>query len=515
MRSIPVRAIRRPARPSSYFPTALNRSVPDPSPASSRAHTAHSLAALAQDAARSARDEAVQPLPTPPASGAVERATNNLDAEAAALIARTQDQLQLEDTHKSSVRDESGLGRQILTAYDAREQDENQQSDEADEVVQRAADEAALNSAHGDDSQTASPSDQLQNNDRAYNSRNDHLAPVVRLEPSSDLADDLLDAMSDSGFGPNINPFVSTSYKKEGPSLAPASARHDDRSESRSDTGQGRHQKEAHDEDEDDLLSARFARLRTPSPNPAASSSPRAPVLVAPERDDTPTMSLDLPSAPTVLPSLPSTPTELPVSIPGAGSARDEQPLPEDLSIFSKLVRLRASELHAPDSQEAAEKARLARASARERQAGSGLDGDQDDDEDVEGWCCEFFCLGYLRSRPESRGRPLSDINLSCLPPRSPSSSSSTSYQPLSHPIPCTRARTGICTSDASVRCTGCDSDPYCSACWAEGHERMDRQELREHRTVSIESRSRAGAGGQGRRSKKGGGPPRGAAYAL
>ncbi|PWN42228.1 hypothetical protein IE81DRAFT_140821 [Ceraceosorus guamensis] len=46
-----------------------------------------------------------------------------------------------------------------------------------------------------------------------------------------------------------------------------------------------------------------------------------------------------------------------------------------------------------------------------------------------------------------------------------------------------------ICNEDASLQCVGCDSDPYCSQCWAEGHGRMDRDELREHKTVPLEPR--------------------------
>ncbi|CEH15640.1 Membrane trafficking and cell signaling protein HRS, contains VHS and FYVE domains [Ceraceosorus bombacis] len=46
-----------------------------------------------------------------------------------------------------------------------------------------------------------------------------------------------------------------------------------------------------------------------------------------------------------------------------------------------------------------------------------------------------------------------------------------------------------ICNEDASLQCVGCDSDPYCSQCWAEGHGGMDRDELREHKTVPLEPR--------------------------
>lgn len=43
-----------------------------------------------------------------------------------------------------------------------------------------------------------------------------------------------------------------------------------------------------------------------------------------------------------------------------------------------------------------------------------------------------------------------------------------------------------ICNEDANVKCEGCDLDPYCSNCWAEGHSNMLREELREHRTLEI-----------------------------
>lgn len=58
-----------------------------------------------------------------------------------------------------------------------------------------------------------------------------------------------------------------------------------------------------------------------------------------------------------------------------------------------------------------------------------------------------------------------------------------------------------ICNEDSSIKCKGCDYDPYCSSCWAEGHENMGREEIREHGTVEFDG---------GKRGKKGGGKKKG-----
>lgn len=63
-----------------------------------------------------------------------------------------------------------------------------------------------------------------------------------------------------------------------------------------------------------------------------------------------------------------------------------------------------------------------------------------------------------------------------------------------------------ICNEDANVKCEGCDLDPYCSNCWAEGHSNMLREELREHRTLEIHGKrtnfgkGRKGGGDGGKR---------------
>lgn len=71
-----------------------------------------------------------------------------------------------------------------------------------------------------------------------------------------------------------------------------------------------------------------------------------------------------------------------------------------------------------------------------------------------------------------------------------------------------------ICTSPATLACfspqdedEGCAGDLYCSQCWVEGHQGMQRDELREHRTREVANRKRRGrrtGGGGG-----GGGTPR------
>lgn len=65
-----------------------------------------------------------------------------------------------------------------------------------------------------------------------------------------------------------------------------------------------------------------------------------------------------------------------------------------------------------------------------------------------------------------------------------------------------------ICTEDATLSCfspqdedEGCAGDLYCSKCWVEGHERMGRDELRDHRTKEVRSKKkpiRRSAGGAG-----------------
>jgi hypothetical protein len=50
-----------------------------------------------------------------------------------------------------------------------------------------------------------------------------------------------------------------------------------------------------------------------------------------------------------------------------------------------------------------------------------------------------------------------------------------------------------ICNEDGTVRCSGCDDDVYCEACWREGHGNKPGQE-RGHRAVRFVKRDRATA---------------------
>jgi hypothetical protein len=50
-----------------------------------------------------------------------------------------------------------------------------------------------------------------------------------------------------------------------------------------------------------------------------------------------------------------------------------------------------------------------------------------------------------------------------------------------------------ICNEDGTVRCSGCDDDVYCEACWREGHGTGPGQE-RGHRAVRFVKRDRATA---------------------
>lgn len=47
-----------------------------------------------------------------------------------------------------------------------------------------------------------------------------------------------------------------------------------------------------------------------------------------------------------------------------------------------------------------------------------------------------------------------------------------------------------ICNDDAIVRCIDCDDDPYCKACFREGHPRSD-PEMGRHRTTAVQRQRR------------------------
>jgi hypothetical protein len=132
-----------------------------------------------------------------------------------------------------------------------------------------------------------------------------------------------------------------------------------------------------------------------------------------------------------------------------------------NLGAFEQLVRLDAKALAEPGT--------AAALSSRPKALPDESDSDEDDE--IDSWCCEY---------------------------------TASVHPPPAHASP----RAGICNADASLQCAGCDHDPYCSACWAEGHATMARDELREHRTRPFESRKAAKRRARARRRDDGPPPP-------
>ncbi|PWN98152.1 hypothetical protein FA09DRAFT_329782 [Tilletiopsis washingtonensis] len=190
-------------------------------------------------------------------------------------------------------------------------------------------------------------------------------------------------------------------------------------------------------------LLERFSRLRSNITAPMRTTAgPSTPAPAA-------SAALSLPSPPAMLPdpdmpSLPAAPSLAPPDATADDIHKRHGIEPgRNLGAFEQLVRLDAKALAEPGT--------AAALSSRPKALPDESDSDEDDE--IDSWCC-------------------------------------------------------ICNADASLQCAGCDHDPYCSACWAEGHATMARDELREHRTRPFESRKAAKRRARARRRDDGPPPP-------
>ncbi len=181
--------------------------------------------------------------------------------------------------------------------------------------------------------------------------------------------------------------------------------------------------------------------------------------------------------------ALPSVPTDEPRSARTLPVV-DDQKLPADLRPYSKLARMNVS-LSEPDSLQArldALKAKEAAAqAAKTKQAKQAM---------------------LRQPSAQSKASLLQSLGI----PRTQPSGSTSQASKASAPQPDSDEEDAgdsdtdtwccICNADATLRCTGCDFDLYCSECWAEGHVNMGRDELREHKTSEFRPRRQRGKGG-------------------
>lgn len=211
----------------------------------------------------------------------------------------------------------------------------------------------------------------------------------------------------------------------------------------------------SYDDDNTADLMARFSALR---PSNASSAS----VATSPPRSDPaasdPFAFLGLPSVPDAEPTLPDVPDTQPeASHPTLGPAHSDIPADRDLDPFRTLVG-RDLDVN-----------RLGEVGPANLQGKSGKKGKDP----------------YVSILPS--------------PPRSDDDDADAGGDEVC----------SICTNDASLACfspldpmDGCAGDMYCSECWVEGHARMDRDELKEHRTRDV-----IPARARGQRCQRGGKP--------
>lgn len=221
------------------------------------------------------------------------------------------------------------------------------------------------------------------------------------------------------------------------------------------------------EEQEADDLVARLTRLRGASPSPSQSM----------QGADAGADSLRAAAAGSdALFSLPSAPTSAPqASLADSSSKKKEQQLPTDLRAFSKLVRLSAANAE-PDSLQA----RLDALKAREKNAATSS---------------TSVAAGKTSGKPSSSSAKADLLQHFGLP------SAPTGLGPAHRTAAEEDDEDGerseedetdtwcvLCNADATLRCTGCDGDLYCSSCWVEAHN-MSRDELREHKTAEYTPR--------------------------
>lgn len=295
-------------------------------------------------------------------------------------------------------------------------------------------------------------------------------------DDSAQLADDLAEALGED-VSRRRAPVVETDQQEEassssprGPSQTqgeapPSSSRRED-SEAETDEIQ----------DEVDALIARFSALRRareatsaeqgPTSPPARSSSSSPPPAYTSDDSDTASVSgsrdpfaaLSLPSVPRSEPSLPPEPSPSssePAVHPTLGPAHNDLPADLDLAPFRRLV---GRDLDVRRLDEPSERSFDGFPSVPSSVSKPPHAGKEEGEEE------ETFCS--ICSAPPT---------LSCFSPRDPEDE-------------------------------GCMGDVYCSECWVQAHEGMEREELREHRTRDLPRRGGRGGGGGGTRKMGGSG---------
>ena len=203
-------------------------------------------------------------------------------------------------------------------------------------------------------------------------------------------------------------------------------------------------------------LLARLIMLRGPSPTPDM-NHPVEPSRAS-KRNDEEELEHSL--------SLPEVPDLLPVQ------SSNEQELRKDLSSFSKLIRLNAVNAE-PDSLQARLDALKAKeqsikkpATSRTPSSKTAIDklrqiGLPQTPTDIGSGSRRIDTDGDSGSDRGDEEEDEDDMDSWCI----------------------------ICNEDAALRCIGCDGDLYCSPCWVVGHERMPREEMRQHKTAEYTPR--------------------------
>lgn len=294
-------------------------------------------------------------------------------------------------------------------------------------------------------------------------------------DDSAELADDLAEALGEKvSSRPALA--IETEQRQVASSISPRGADQTQVDAAPSSSRQERPEPQSEQDeiqDEVDALIARFSALRparqaspteraSTSPPTRSSSSSPPPAYTSDDSEGgdnpgirDPFAALSLPSVPSSEPTLPSEPfssSSAPAVHPTLGPAHNDLPADLDLAPFRRLV---GRELDVRRLDEPSERSLDPFPSVPSSSSTSQLNGEGKDDEE------ETFCS--ICSAPPT---------LSCFSPRDPEDE-------------------------------GCMGDVYCSECWVQAHEGMQREELREHRTRDL---PRKGGGGAKKKGAGGGG---------